>query len=32
VASWPVVRAGARSSQRNEERVGAADLLLKKAA
>jgi hypothetical protein len=32
VASWPVVRAGARSSPRNEERVGATDLLLKKAA
>jgi hypothetical protein len=32
VASWPVVRAGARSSQRNEERVGVTDLLLKKAA
>jgi hypothetical protein len=32
VASWPVVRVGARSSQRYEERIGAADLLLKKAA
>jgi len=32
VASWPVVRAGGRPSQRQDERVGVADLLLKKAA
>jgi hypothetical protein len=32
VASWSVVRAAARSSRRYEERVGAADPLLKKAA
>jgi hypothetical protein len=32
VASWPVVRAGVRSSQRQDERVGVAELLLKKAA
>jgi hypothetical protein len=32
MTSWPVVRAGARSLQRYEERIGAADLLLKNAA
>jgi hypothetical protein len=32
VASWPVVRAGARSSRRQDEQVSVADLLLKKAA